>query len=894
MPISSSAATIDKKKSFRLQTAVKSIDQNERQTEKSLLKIGPALPGRDRRSFYVRSHSTLNASALSKIHDNSVFCEAVILRTHSDGLLHVSRIQEEKETHQDRISLDRRGITSIPIIDGEPKLRLLSMQHNLINSLEMISKQSFPTLVFLDIYDNQLEQIQYLDTLTNLRVLLMGKNRIKKIEGLDNLLNVEVLDLHGNQITQVGGLSNLVGLKVLNLAGNQLRVIGVKDIQGLISLQELNLRRNRLKKLLGFSEVPNLVKLFLSNNDLQSIEDISSLAKSSNIKEITIDNNPVLLGGDCISFMVSYLPLLNKLNSMQITEHVRKAAMAWRRNKEASNSTFMDLTNDVALNCKREEVISNARTNWEFLRSQAKCLANNGSVVEKSLKNLKPDLEFIMTPLRKSTPTNPTRSMKSKLSTKVPVLPDKKFILLRTSSQDTENSQNTSSSNNSVSEYFKLPPILVPIITKMEDGVNKASGSFSSIGPNIDSSISSFASGSELDAAETTCSCMSKESDSDSDSVCDIDIAAGELMKKIPLEESVVKPVVDIDEIRSKNCCSTDTSSVLSAPTVSNLSNLSNSSRENVGRTVTRNIKSAIHGKPIATKCNARAVTAKVKKQISPALPKDREQGGDYLIEICGRHLNVYGQGALRFIDKIWNVNKAHDVTTIKFNYVNFNSVIGILGKIKHRFPNIGNFVFKETNISYLGQLNALAETQGLSSLYIDSEGNSICEQNWESYAIYRLAHWGLKIINNKEVTENDIKLANDEYQGLSDLVLWSLPDILLQPLLIRMRIDINSTTSEHDIKKWLLSANPELRNVISKEALQWKKPSLSQEENIMRQKAKQHISHLLDDTANAVNKLVLLDEQWPSILHNFVQNTLTDYSQLDLYMKQKMQELSK
>lgn len=80
---------------------------------------------------------------------------------------------------------------------------------------------------------------------------------------------MEVLDLHGNQIGQITGLTNLSELKVLNLAGNQIRVVGVKDLQGLESLQELNLRRNRLRKLLGCGDLNSLIKLFLSNNDLQ-------------------------------------------------------------------------------------------------------------------------------------------------------------------------------------------------------------------------------------------------------------------------------------------------------------------------------------------------------------------------------------------------------------------------------------------------------------------------------------------------------------------------------------------------------------------------------------------------------------------------------------------------
>ncbi|KAJ8962639.1 hypothetical protein NQ318_001032 [Aromia moschata] len=257
MPISSSAATVEKKKVVRIQKQYQSIDQNEaQQTERNLLKIAPALPTKDKRNLYVRSHSSLNALSVTKFHESRSLSESVVLRTHPDGSVHVSRLQEEKEAHPDRISLDRRGLTCIPFIDGEPRLRLLSLQHNLVINLEALSKQTFLSLVFLDIYDNQLEHIQHLDTLENLRVLLMGKNRIKKIEGLENLKKMEVLDLHGNQIAQVGGLSLLSELKVLNLAGNQIRIIGLQDLHGLHSLQELNIRRNKLKKLLGFADTP--------------------------------------------------------------------------------------------------------------------------------------------------------------------------------------------------------------------------------------------------------------------------------------------------------------------------------------------------------------------------------------------------------------------------------------------------------------------------------------------------------------------------------------------------------------------------------------------------------------------------------------------------------------
>ncbi|XP_066245936.1 leucine-rich repeat-containing protein 49 [Euwallacea similis] len=858
MPTSSAAATVERKKSVRL-PAQKSIGPNavppQSSSEKHLLQIASALPNTERRSLYVRSHSTLNATSICKGQDSSAY-DYIALQAGPDGVLRVSRTQNEKERHPDRICLDRRGLTHIPVIEAEPRLRLLSLQHNLIIDIDTLAQQRFPSLVFLDLYDNQLEQLRSLEVLQNLRVLLIGKNRIKKVEGLHNLQKLEVLDLHGNQISHISGLNGLSELKVLNLAGNKIRFVGVKDLQGLDLLQELNLRRNRLRKLLGCGDLSSLNKLFLSNNDLQGVDDISSIAKSPNIKEISIDGNAVFLSGDCISFLVSYLPYLHKLNAMQITDQVRKAAMAWRRNKETTNAAFMDLTSETTLNCRREEVISNARTNWELLRSQTKCLTNTpNTAIDKSLKNLKPDSDFVLTSLNKPKLMSKSKSF-IKLSSKVPLLPDKNLHLMRTFSQDTENSSSTCSTD------LKLPPILLPIINKLE----KRSGSLSSsVGPNIDSS-SSLASGSE--PAQSTSS--SEQSDSESEDI-------GEQPNVLPVIENTIPSDDTLSNISSN------------ASLLSTSESEKGSSKSSIGRSV----KSAKPCRAPLVRSNSRAATAKPKK-VPQNSPTDREQGGDYLIEICGRHLNIYGQGALRFVDKPWSPGKAHDVTTVKFNYVNFNSIVGFLCKVKHRFPNAEHFVFKETNLTCLGQLNALSEVQGLVALNVDPEGNALTSKDWHSYAIYRLAHWGLKVINDVEINEEDVQRANLEYQSLSDLVLWSLPGVLLQPLLARLRIDVNQGITEQNAKKWLMKADPALRSVVSKEALQWKKGALSQDDLALRQKARQHLSSLLDETTNAVKKLKMLDRDWPRIMHEFVQNTLIDYSQLDLYMKQKMQELSK
>jgi leucine-rich repeat-containing protein 49 len=115
-------------------------------------------------------------------------------------------------------------------------------------------------LVFLDLYNNQIEKISNLDGLKSLTVLLLGKNRISDISGLTCLKQtLRVLDLHGNRITHITQkISQLQELKSLNLAGNLLRQVQPNDFAGLCSLKELNLKRNRIKKINVSDDLHNL------------------------------------------------------------------------------------------------------------------------------------------------------------------------------------------------------------------------------------------------------------------------------------------------------------------------------------------------------------------------------------------------------------------------------------------------------------------------------------------------------------------------------------------------------------------------------------------------------------------------------------------------------------
>ncbi|KYN45088.1 Leucine-rich repeat-containing protein 49 [Trachymyrmex septentrionalis] len=853
-------------------------------------------------------------------------CNVVTLQwTGETRTIVASRTPAEREKNPDRICLDRRGLTTFPNVIGESKLRLMSLQHNLLTKIESSNLSQLTKLVFLDLYDNQIEKVCDFDFLENLRVLLLGKNRIRRIEGLKQLLKLEVLDLHGNQIQQITGLENLSSLKVLNLAGNNIKTVGCNDFQGLISLKELNLRRNKLKRLLGFDETPQLQKLYLSNNDIHKIEDMSSLAKALQIKEITIDGNPVTLNTDYISFLVSYLPSLQLLSTMQISEQIRRTAMAWRFSKEQSNSTFLDLSTQVCMSVRREEVISNAKTNWEFLRTKVS-LDNSNKVASNNAGNNNINILLRTQSSNKFNAINPKSLDKAKVKgfgslTSINENMEARKIHIKKRSSSSENLFKLEDTSKSYLLEFKLPPILGSIVNNLTSNRLSKNNKENDRKMKVLSEHVEYVSDSETDSSQSHGSLKSglkchlftptmygSAIDYDKSIVCN-EFAVAKDMSSITATNFYINDnenhVHDKEALAAtpKNSLKYSCKSLLSDSSVSSITKNAHKSHESDKDHKSR-IKSAQTKKIVYYK-NNRAATARAKFRAlapsSPPLqqvpPKEREQGGDYLIEIVGRCLNIYGQGALRFIDKTWDVSKAQDVNVVKFNYVQFNDVAKILSKLKNRFPHAEHFVFKETNINLLGQLNALAEVQGLTSLEIDA-GNPIVSKDWKMYAIFRLAHWGLAVINGKEITAEDVELANQEYTGLIDIVMCSLPDSLLQPLLQRLHLEKVQKQSGEQItaKQFLFNCDPALRSVVAKEALQWRKGNVTQEDLIWRHKGKIHLLNLINLTINAIHKLQILEKQWPCILYEIVSNTLFDFSEMDIYMKRcsKMLESDK
>ena len=239
------------------------------------------------------------------------------------GVLVVYRSPSERSSNPERLNLDRRELTTMPLLEGEEKLRLLNYQHNQISKIENLL--SLPNLIFLDLYNNQIKEINGLHTVPALRVLMIGKNLIEKIKNLNSLTKLDVLDLHSNKISKIENLGNLTELRVLNLANNQIQVI--ENLESLKALTEINLRRNSIETIRGVSSLSKLQRLFLSNNKLDRLESIELLGACSALTELALDSNPIQNILNYSSLVLSICKNLSSFDMRKVTQEMRETSI---------------------------------------------------------------------------------------------------------------------------------------------------------------------------------------------------------------------------------------------------------------------------------------------------------------------------------------------------------------------------------------------------------------------------------------------------------------------------------------------------------------------------------------------------------------------------------------
>jgi Leucine-rich repeat (LRR) protein len=119
------------------------------------------------------------------------------------------------------------------------------------NELTEINEEAFRdtcNLSKLELYNNQLIDVRFDESLHQLKCLNLSANELEKFE--INLRNLEELNLRFNRtLTRLrpGAFKNLSNLKRLHLLGCSLKVVDANTFESLLSLEYLNLAGNDLE-----------------------------------------------------------------------------------------------------------------------------------------------------------------------------------------------------------------------------------------------------------------------------------------------------------------------------------------------------------------------------------------------------------------------------------------------------------------------------------------------------------------------------------------------------------------------------------------------------------------------------------------------------------------------
>ncbi len=181
--------------------------------------------------------------------------------------------------------------------------------------IRKISKQNnlsrIHTLNLSNLRDKKIRYIENLQTLTNLENLDLSNNLIEKLDGFKTLKKLKSLSLSNNFINSIINLEDLSRLENLYLDQNQIQTIPIWFGKKLTSLKILN----------------------LANNQISSFDQVARLRSLYQLRELYLQGNPIDQHEHYRLLVISYVPSLQTLDGIDVSEDERKQAKEQYRKK---------------------------------------------------------------------------------------------------------------------------------------------------------------------------------------------------------------------------------------------------------------------------------------------------------------------------------------------------------------------------------------------------------------------------------------------------------------------------------------------------------------------------------------------------------------------------------
>lgn len=170
----------------------------------------------------------------------------------------------------------------------------LDLSSELQNDLDCVKGLKYLiNLEEIDISDNYLSDVSWLDCCLKLKKVNLSNNRIVSLSNIEENQELEYIDASNNDISDISSIKFLTEIKYLDLSNNELK--SINDVSTAYSLESLFLSNNNLdndKFYDRLSSLENLVELGVGNCNIK-FTDIKSLGYINNLKYLDISGtNP--------------------------------------------------------------------------------------------------------------------------------------------------------------------------------------------------------------------------------------------------------------------------------------------------------------------------------------------------------------------------------------------------------------------------------------------------------------------------------------------------------------------------------------------------------------------------------------------------------------------------
>lgn len=184
-------------------------------------------------------------------------------------------------------------LSNINFLSSLSRLKILSIGINSLTDLTPLA--SLKHLAYLDLIICKIKDVSPLRHLTELRCLLLSSNPISDISSLGTLTKLRRLDVSMAQLTDISVLRSLTQLEEIDFHDN--KICSINGIQGLQNLKKVCLVRNKIRDLnpLIFPSICDLDRLGhlnLFSNEIEHL-DARIFYGMPDLKELLLNGNPI-------------------------------------------------------------------------------------------------------------------------------------------------------------------------------------------------------------------------------------------------------------------------------------------------------------------------------------------------------------------------------------------------------------------------------------------------------------------------------------------------------------------------------------------------------------------------------------------------------------------------